>query len=432
MSSRTVCPTTGLPLPATAPAVGSGGSGGGARSPASTRARHEPERPAPRVGERTDARRDRRPGKTKPAEPESLIGTIVDGKYLVHQIIGQGGMGTVYEAEHRTTGRRVAMKVLKPEHAAKPESVARLQQEARIVGQLKHNNITEIIDISQLRDGTHYLVMELLRGETLAHRIETRGALAPREVVSVACQVLSALAAAHRRGVIHRDMKPDNIFLIEKSGMLLAKILDFGISKATLPEDQPHHLTRQGMVMGTPYYMAPEQAMGERQLDGRVDVWGIGVVMYEALTGTRPFVAANYNALLVQILTVQPAPVESMNPAVSPALGAILRRALEKKRDQRFGSADELRLALEPLLEQRPAPIRTFGASGLPRVTVFGAEDSSVGSTDEEPTQEMERWGHHGLEDETPLFDGDKTVVDDPPSFQDSDHDTTERHRRRG
>ncbi len=414
MSSRTLCPTTGMPLPTDA------------GRPA------EPTHPADRKGERADPRRERRPGgKPKPATPQSLIGTIVDGKYLVHQVIGQGGMGTVYEAEHRTTGRRVAMKVLKPEHAAKPESVARLQQEARIVGQLQHPNITEVIDISQLRDGTHYLVMELLRGETLARSIEQRGALGPREVVHVAVQVLAALTAAHARGVVHRDMKPDNIFLSEKSGVVHAKILDFGISKATSPDEAPHHLTRTGMVMGTPYYMAPEQAMGERQLDGRVDVWGVGVMMYEALTGVRPFVAKNYNALLVQILTVQPAPLESLNPAVQPALAAVIRHALEKKRDQRFRTAEEFRAALAPFLESgRSSPIRSFGASGLPRVTVFGSDDSSVGTTDEEPTQQIDRLPPHEEED-TPLFgDGDKTEVDDPPSFQDTDHATTERHRK--
>jgi serine/threonine-protein kinase len=414
MSSRTLCPTTGMPIPTEA---------AGRSADAERTHERRPERP--------DARRERRPGgKAKPGSPQSLVGTIVDGKYLVHQAIGQGGMGTVYEAEHRSTGRRVAMKVLKPEHAAKPESVARLQQEARIVGQLHHPNITEVIDISQLRDGTHYLVMELLRGETLARRIEQRGALQPREMVHVAMQVLSALTAAHARGVVHRDMKPDNIFLTEKAGMLHAKILDFGISKATSPDEQPHHLTRTGMVMGTPYYMAPEQAMGERQLDGRVDVWGVGVMMYEALSGVRPFVAKNYNALLVQILTVQAAPLESLNPAVQPALAAVIRHALEKKRDQRFRTAEEFRTALEPFLHTgRTSPIRSFGASGLPRVTVFGSDDSSVGTTDEEPTQVIDR---PSAEDDAALFgEGDKTEVDDPPSFQDSDHATTERHRKR-
>ena len=341
-------------------------------------------------------------------------------------------MGTVYEAEHRTTGRLVAVKVMKPEHAQKPESVARLQQEARIVGQLRHPNICEIIDISQLSDGTPYLVMELLVGETLARRLERRGPLHAPAMVQVAIQVLAALEAAHSRGVIHRDMKPDNIFLIERDGGLHAKILDFGISKATGPDELPHHLTRTGMVMGTPYYMAPEQAMGERQLDGRVDVWGVGVLMYECLTGTRPFVAKNYNALLVQILTVNPQPVDRLSPTVPASLSLVVRHALEKKRAVRYQSAEQLRRALEGLRIQPSTPgreVRSFGATGLPRVPVFGSEDSSAVTSDEEPTQQITRLEEY--EDETPVFaDGEKTEVDDPPSFQDTDSTTVSKRGR--
>jgi serine/threonine protein kinase len=181
--------------------------------------------------------------------------------------------------------------------------------------------------------------MEKLQGETLAARLEREKKIPIELGLEVALQALAALDAAHAVGVVHRDMKPDNIFLGAGSGVI--KVLDFGISKATMGDDQPHHLTRTGMVMGTPYYMAPEQAMGERQLDARVDVWGMAVLLYEALTGRRPFVAKNYNALLVQILTVDPEPAAIVEAAIPVPLSNIIHRGLAKKREERFATARE-------------------------------------------------------------------------------------------
>ncbi len=323
VSSRTVCPTTGL-------AIVHEGRGQASR----------------REGGRTGVRATRQP-RSQPAE-RSLVGTTLDGKYRIVDVIGQGGMGTVYEAEHGAIGRHVAVKVLRPENAQKSDAIERMRHEARVVGQIGHPNICQVFDIGKLDDGTPYLVMERLRGETLARRLETRGPVPAAEVVEIAVQVLAALEAAHRKGVIHRDLKPDNIFLAERASGAVAKVLDFGISKATSLEDKPHHLTRTGMVMGTPYYMAPEQALGERDLDGRLDVWGMGVVLYEALSGRRPFVAKNYNALLVQILTAEAEPLEKVARGLPQGLAAVVHRALAKKREQRFASARELGEALQP------------------------------------------------------------------------------------
>jgi serine/threonine-protein kinase len=257
-------------------------------------------------------------------------------------------MGTVYEALSERTGVRVALKVLKPEHAEKKDSVARMRHEATVVSRITHPNICNVLEFGEVVSGGQpYLVMERLSGETLANRLEREGRIAVELGVEVALQALAALDAAHAIGVIHRDMKPDNIFLGAEGGVL-AKVLDFGISKATIGDDQPHHLTRTGMVMGTPYYMAPEQAMGERQLDGRVDVWGLGVLLYEALTGTRPFIAKNYNALLVQILTGNPEPAAVVNPRIPVGLSNAIHRALAKKRDERFATAREFAKALVP------------------------------------------------------------------------------------
>jgi serine/threonine-protein kinase len=334
--------------------------------------------------------------------------------------IGQGGMGTVYEGEELRSGARVALKVLKPEHAEKPEAVTRLRHEAQIAGGLRHENICAVYDVGQLEDGSPYVVMERLHGETLATRIARTGPASPGELVEWMLQVLEGLRAAHARKVLHRDMKPDNIFLTEVQGRLVAKVVDFGISKG-MGDDKPHHLTRTGMVMGTPYYMSPEQAMGERDLDGRVDVWGTGVALYEALTGVRPFVAKNYNALLVQILTATPRSVDEIRAGLPHGLSDVIRHALEKRREKRFNSVMEFRAALVPFrVAMKPAPSRPVG---LPKVPMFGSGEDSSTSADDEPTLEMDRLV-------PPDHDQELTEVDGPPSFADSDHALTERRRR--
>jgi eukaryotic-like serine/threonine-protein kinase len=396
VSSRTVCPTTGLPI-----------QGGGER-----RARSRQTSPP--------SARNPTPKNAKAARP--IQGRVLDGRYRIIAAIGQGGMGTVYEAEELSSGGRVAVKVLKPEHAEKPEAVARLRHEAQIAGGLRHENICAVFDVGILDNSSPYVVMERLHGETLASRLSRTGPVPVAELVEIMLQVLEGLRAAHARKVLHRDMKPDNIFLAEVAGRVVAKVVDFGISKG-MGDDKAHHLTRTGMVMGTPYYMSPEQAMGERDLDGRVDVWGSGVAIYEALTGVRPFVAKNYNALLVQILTAIPKPLEELRPDVPRGLADVVRHALEKKREKRFGSVVELRSALVPFRAlARPAPSRA--GVGLPKVPMFtGGEDYSSTTSDDEPTLEMAR-------DALPETDPELTEVDGPPSFADSDHALTERRRR--
>ena len=301
-----------------------------------------------------------------PPERGDLVGRVISDKYGVRAIIGEGGMGAVYEAEHLQIGRLVAVKVLHPKESQKPEAVTRLEHEARVAGRIGHPNICEVYDIGRLPDGSPYLVMERLHGGTLAERIQQLGVVPPHEVVDIVLQVLSALVTAHERGIMHRDLKPENIFLSQRSGMLpVAKLLDFGISKACGVEGMALDLTQPGMVMGTPYYMAPEQARGDRQLDSRVDLWAVGVILYEALSGHRPFVAKNYNALLVQILTAGHRPLSERNPALPTKLSRIIDKALAKDREQRFQSATEFldalrrfkkRWATVPPLQHRPPP----------------------------------------------------------------------------
>src|SRR5262249_36959760 len=226
--------------------------------------------------------------------------------------------------------------------------------EARAAGAIGHPNICEVYDLGLLDDGSPYLVMEKLVGQTLAERIAKEGPLPFDELVDVIIQVLSGLIAAHEKGIVHRDIKPENIFLARRMGLPpIIKILDFGVSKM-LPEFQTSEdaldLTRTGMVMGTPYYMSPEQARGERNLDGRVDVYACGVVMYEAITGKRPFLATNYNALLLAIINTSPKGIREVRPATPPELEAIISRAMQRNRADRYPSAKDMLRALVPPL----------------------------------------------------------------------------------
>lgn len=292
----------------------------------------------------------------KPDQRRDLVGMEVGGKYRIKALLGQGGMGAVYEAEHVAIGRIVAVKVLHPKHAQQAESVARLRHEARVAGNIGHPNICETYDLGRLDDGSPYLVMERLIGETLDQRIKRDGALPERDIIDVMLQVLSALGAAHDKGIIHRDMKPENVFLMRLPGSPpVAKLLDFGISKA-IHENRDADLTMPGIVMGTPYYMAPEQARGDRGLDHRVDIWAAGVILYEALSGRRPFVARNYNALLVQILTSKHRPLSEVRPGINPTLERIVDKALAKMREDRFQTAAEYRETLRRFIEPEPPP----------------------------------------------------------------------------
>ena len=296
------------------------------------------------------------PPSETPEGHRPIVGRVIGDKYGVTGLIGEGGMGAVYEAEHLAIGRLVAVKVLHPRHAAKPDASTRLHHEARVAGTIGHPNICEIYDIGRLDDGSPYLVMERLHGESLAERIQREGFVRHGDLSEIMVQVLSALVVAHEKGIIHRDLKPDNIFLSQRVGMPpIAKLLDFGISKANHIDDTAVGLTKTGMVMGTPYYMAPEQARGDRTLDHRVDLWAVGVVLYEALSGRRPFVARNYNALLVQILTAKHRPLKEVKPEVPTGLCEIVDRALAKMREDRFQNARDFQ---EQLLHYRGAVSR--------------------------------------------------------------------------
>ncbi|MEO5730800.1 MAG: serine/threonine-protein kinase [Byssovorax sp.] len=276
----------------------------------------------------------------------SLIGRVIGDRYGVTALIGEGGMGEVYEAEHLAMGRLVAIKVLNANRAQDQDAVSRLRHEARVAGTLGHPNICAIYDMGQLDDGSPYLVMERLHGETLAQRLLRETKLPVDELLDVMVQILSALTAAHQRGIIHRDLKPENIFLARREGARpVPKLLDFGISKSEDIEETMADLTAKTIAAGTPFYMAPEQARGDR-VDHRVDLWATGIILYECLSGKRPFDARNYNALLVQILTSAPRSLRELEPAMPPALERIVEKALTKSPDARYQSALDIQSAL--------------------------------------------------------------------------------------
>jgi len=272
-----------------------------------------------------------------------LFGMTVDDKYRIDELIGRGGMGVVYRAEHVRLKKPVAIKVLLRGHEAGSHAKRRFEREARAAGMLGHPNIVQVFDIGSLPGGSPFLVMELLEGETLADRLDIDGALGIDDACDFLSAVLGALDVAHGKGIVHRDMKPDNVFLTKMGNV---KLLDFGISK-NIVDEETMSLTKTGAVVGTPYYLAPEQARGERKIDHRVDLWAVGIVLYEALTGMLPFSAENYNALLAKILTKRPAPPMQSRPTIPPQLDDVVMKALAYEPNERFQSASAFRDALQ-------------------------------------------------------------------------------------
>ena len=276
------------------------------------------------------------------ARAASLVGQIIADRYRVIRLIGEGGMGQVYEAQHVNINKRFALKLLRPEIVSNPEAVARFRQEAWSASSIGHENIVEIDDFATLPTGAVYLAMEFLQGQSLADRLRDGPPLSTAETIDVFLQVARGLAAAHDKNIIHRDMKPENVFLAEKHGRRVVKILDFGIAKVSGAEGASS-LTRTGAIFGTPHYMSPEQAMGT-PLDHRSDIYSVGVILYEVLAGRVPFEAESFMGILTKHITVQPAaPSEiASDREVPPELEALTLRAMQKEREQRFATMHEL------------------------------------------------------------------------------------------
>ena len=309
-------------------------------------------------------------------------GQIIEGKYRIVRLLGEGGMGAVYEGENAAIQRRVAIKVLHANVADNLDAVGRFEKEAQAAGRIGSDHITEVLDLGQLSaSGDRFMVMEYLDGVTLSQRIKDRGRLTAAEAAPAIAQLLDGLAAAHEAGIIHRDLKPDNVFLLKsKAGRKdFVKILDFGISKFNrLAGDSAMSLTRTGAVMGTPYYMSPEQAKGSKEIDLRSDLYSVGVILYEAITGQVPFNADTFNELIFKIVLEMPPPPEQLVPDLDPAFAAILRKSMAREAPQRFQTAAEFQAALMQWMQVGNVPLfeessTTGGRAPMPSFAGAGA-----------------------------------------------------------
>ena len=266
-----------------------------------------------------------------------LLGTTLRGTYRMLKVLDRGGMGLVFEAEHVRLNRRLAIKVMARHLIRDQRAFTRFKREAEIIGLLQHPHVVHITDFDTTERGEPYIVMELLKGESLSVRLERERVLPTTLAVRIACQAASGLAAVHAAAIVHRDLKPGNIFLTETiSQSPLVKLLDFGISKYA---DSGHGITRDNDILGTPEYMPPEQALGKAaSVDGRGDQYALAVILYEMLAGRVPFLGENVAQLLDQVIHKEPAPIERFAPHVPARVGKVLARALAKEPAERFTS----------------------------------------------------------------------------------------------
>ena len=310
------------------------------------------------AGNRTSLSGENRATRAVPGGPgdgtSEIVGQTLSGRYLVTRKVGQGGMGAVYEATHTLIGKRVAVKVLLEKYAKREAIVQRLEQEAKLASSVGNEHIIDITDFGQTEDGRTFVVMEYLEGESLAECLARELKLPEQRILRLAAQTAAALAAAHDKGVVHRDIKPENLFLLQRKETDFVKVLDFGISKSLRAssenEEQPR-LTQTGMVLGTPLYMSPEQSRGDDDLDHRVDIYALGVIMYESATGRVPFIGNNYLSVISQVLNEEATPPRELRPELTEEFEAIVQRAMAKDRNERYASARELAADLNQLVD---------------------------------------------------------------------------------
>jgi serine/threonine protein kinase len=327
------------------------------------------------------------------AADEEMIGRNVAGKFLVEKFLGGGAMGAVYKAYQKSLEKHVAIKVLHREFVVEPSFVSRFEREAKAASLLDHVNLMRVLDYGREADGVCYIAMELLEGRSLYQVIKDDTPLADERIAGLIRQTLAGLAVAHEMGIIHRDLKPENIIVLEKSDddgrrAELVKVCDFGMAKLITPENETtgplssEKLTSHGVVVGTPDYMSPEQGKGEK-LDARSDIYAVGVILYQMLTGRLPFSAETPIATLLRHVIDEPDPPSEINPNVHPGLEAICLRALAKRRDDRFQTARDMRAEIRTVIEGRGVSM----PSALPpaRLTLGSVPDASFAQFDLRP-----------------------------------------------
>jgi len=318
---------------------------------------------------------------------DDLVGKTLNGTYIVEGVLGEGGMGRVYRARHtRIPSKEFAIKVLRPEFTRNPDVVARFRREAEAAACIQHPNVVGVYDVDTAADGHSYMVCEYLKGRDLADEISQAGWLGISAAVHVAIEVCKALEAAHGRGVVHRDLKPHNVFLLaDETGEVpprpIVRVLDFGLARVV---DAPGtQLTQTGMIMGTPAYMAPEQADGTG-IDARTDVYGLGAVLFTALCGRPPFEADTLQAVVLAVLTQEAPLLRTRNSVVPENLELVIQRAMSRKRDERYQTMTDLRRALEPFLAVDELEILDAGGgphSGQPSSRSFLQAEARAVST---------------------------------------------------
>ncbi|HEX9572912.1 MAG TPA: serine/threonine-protein kinase [Myxococcales bacterium] len=335
------------------------------------------------------------PGSTVAAgdlERDAMIGRMV-GSYRIAKLLGEGGMGAVYLGEHPAIGSKVAIKMLHAQYAAKPTIVERFFNEARSVNLIGHDNIVKILDFDVTGEGRHYFVMEFLHGRALQALLQPGRPLPLQLAGPILLQCCRALQAAHERGIVHRDFKPDNVFLVEQAGRQdVVKLVDFGIAK--LAAESGGGMTQPGTVMGTPAYMSPEQAAGEATIDARSDIYSLGVTMFQMATGKLPFAEAgpSFGKILIAHLQQPPPLPRSIEPGVPEELERIILRTLEKKPEDRYPSMtglhdalracmDELGLSPEPPLAGEAGPPPGAGRSASKAPPSLASVTPALGST---------------------------------------------------
>lgn len=277
------------------------------------------------------------------------VGTTLASRYQLVRKLGSGGMGTVFEAEHLGTRRRVALKVLR-DTPTDPTAQRRLLREARAASALRHPNIVDVLDLDSDSDGTLFIVQELLVGRTLRELLRERGRLDPASAQRLLVPVAHAISFAHQHKLIHRDIKPENIILVSDArGEPQPVLIDFGLSRWIDPEAAESKLTDDGAMLGTPLYMAPEQMRGESTIDERVDQWSFGVLLYETLVGRTPFADKSIHQVIASVLTREPRRIDAVLPSLSPALATLVHAMLQKDRDRRVSSMGEVAQTLASL-----------------------------------------------------------------------------------
>ncbi len=312
------------------------------------------------------------------------IGSVVNGKYRLVRLLGDGGMGSVYEAQHLVLGTRVAIKVLHPELARRTGLVERFLQEARVAAQIRSPHVVQVSDVDRTPEGHAYIVMELLEGEALSAVLDRLRKLPVTTACEYTLQVLTALEAAHALGVIHRDLKPENVFVTFAGGRPTLKLIDFGIAKARRTDPHQRNLTVAGVVMGTAEYMAPEQARSADKVDARADLYAVGVMLYEMVAGTRPVNGEDARVIALKVERGEVVPLVKVAPEAPRELAGLVHRAMAPRPELRFASATEMRLALERVMakpQAQPQPVPEMTATGtlknVPANQVLGGASPS-------------------------------------------------------